>query len=256
MVIGISCPSAAFVVGVKSGSGSSWLSFIPAGSPNSKSFPVCLYSFQPLPARYPRTMASIGIGLSFFTIIERPIRCGKSLSSSRTRPPWFSTRCVGMILAACSNHHRLIMVSRTPLPGTPLGIITSNADMRSVATIRSSSPKSKFSRTFPLETLLKGSPSTVIRGSLGRLKFIRQIKFRRPKNARIIKRPSAFALENRHACEGFCAKRQHMPFVLQSRPACLKSLPESLNAGNGKGDFSALSVSFRMCPFLFCGVWP
>ena len=159
-------------MGVNNGSGSFWLSFIPAGSSNSKSFPVFEYSFQPLPARYPRTIASIGIGFNFFTIIERLISCGKSFKTSRTRSSWFSTKCVGIILAACSNHQRLIIVSSIPFPGTPFGIMTSNAERRSVATIRSSSPRSKFSRTLPLDTLLYGSPSTVMSGSFGRLKFM------------------------------------------------------------------------------------
>ena len=171
--MGISCPSAAFVVGVNSGSGSFWLSFRPAGSSNSKSLPVSLYSFQPLPARYPRAIASMGIGLSFFTIIDLSSSSGRSLRSSASRCEWLSTKCVGINFAACSNHQRLICVSRIPLPGTPLGIMESNAEMRSVATIKSSSPRSKFSLTLPFAIFLKGRLSTDIRGSLGRLNFIR-----------------------------------------------------------------------------------
>src|SRR5690606_19539038 len=48
-----------------------------------------------------------------------------------------------------SNHHAESRVSTSPFRGMPVGITTSSAEIRSVATMSSRSPRSYVSRTFP-----------------------------------------------------------------------------------------------------------
>ena len=65
-------PASALVDGVNSG----WGSFSASRRPGGRGMPLTLpwrwYSFHPDPTRYPRTIASMGRGLSFFTTTERP----------------------------------------------------------------------------------------------------------------------------------------------------------------------------------------
>src|SRR5438105_4558549 len=63
---------------------------------------------------------------------------------SARRMKWFGTTSL-----VRSNHHADIWVSTFPFSGMPVGKIASNAEMRSVATISSRSPRSYVSRTFP-----------------------------------------------------------------------------------------------------------
>src|SRR5215469_2812200 len=70
-----SWPASALVDGVKMGSGNSADSVKPAGNLMPQTVCDFLYSFQPEPDRYPRTMHSMASGLAFFTIIERRASC-------------------------------------------------------------------------------------------------------------------------------------------------------------------------------------
>ena len=58
----MSCPLAAFVAGVKMGSGSRSDSRRPGGSEIPQTVPAPRYSFQPDPARYPRATHSMSMG--------------------------------------------------------------------------------------------------------------------------------------------------------------------------------------------------
>ncbi len=84
-------------------------------------------------------------------IVERPTSSGGSANGSSSagvpsakRRKWFGTTC-----AVRSNHHADIWFSTLPLSGIPVGRMTSKAEMRSVATISSRSPRSYVSRTLP-----------------------------------------------------------------------------------------------------------
>ena len=72
-----SWPLSALVEGVNivSGSASAWRR--PAGSGWPQMVPRSWYSFQPEPARNPRTTHSTGSGWAFFTIIARPASCAR-----------------------------------------------------------------------------------------------------------------------------------------------------------------------------------
>src|SRR5207248_2064176 len=93
----MSWPDSALVAGVKIGSGNSEDSASPRGRRTPQTVSVWQYSFQPEPARYPRTTHSIGNGWAFFTIMARPasLDCqgwssGGNGSSARARR-WFAT---------------------------------------------------------------------------------------------------------------------------------------------------------------------
>ena len=81
--------------------------------------------------------------VAFSTSIDRPsswsaysrTALGYSVTSVASR--WFFTRA-----ASSLNQNRLIAVRILPLPGMPLGMTQSKAEMRSVATISSASPRS------------------------------------------------------------------------------------------------------------------
>ena len=67
-------PISALVDGVKMGSGSFEEFTRPSGSSMPQTVPSRLYSFRPLPAKYPRTMHSAGNMSAFFTSMKRPRR--------------------------------------------------------------------------------------------------------------------------------------------------------------------------------------
>ncbi len=78
------------------------------------------------------------------TSIERPQSSGgtakgtpSTSAASTTRMKWFGTT-----ESVASNHHADICVSTWPLPGMPVGRTVSNAEMRSVVTMSSVSPRS------------------------------------------------------------------------------------------------------------------
>ncbi len=64
-----------------------------------------------------------------------------------------------------SNQNALIWFRIRPLSGIPFAITTSNAEMRSVATISNSSPRSITSRTFPIRA--GGNPHTAVCSNSG-----------------------------------------------------------------------------------------
>ena len=150
-----SWPASAFVAGVKIGSGNSDDSWRPAGSLIPQTACRSWYSFHPEPARYPRTTHSMGSGLAFFTIMLR--RASLSANGCRlagNESPSWETTWFGWKDSVWPNQKYEICVSTSPLRGTPLGRITSNAEIRSVATNNRLSPKSKTSRTLPLLSFL------------------------------------------------------------------------------------------------------
>src|SRR4051812_35618135 len=73
------------------------------------------------------------------------------MASGSTEIRWLGTRS-----AVRANHQAEIRVRTSPLRGTGWGITTSNALTRSVATMRSASPRSYTSRTLPRTRSGKG----------------------------------------------------------------------------------------------------
>src|ERR1017187_8598719 len=104
-------------------------------------------------------MHSMASGFAFFTIIERRASCAANPESFRDKffgngssplaSRWFGTSAENF-----SNQKCEICVSTSPLRGMPLGMMTSKAEMRSLATSRKLSPRSKTSRTLPERTFL------------------------------------------------------------------------------------------------------
>ncbi|MBP2673148.1 MAG: hypothetical protein H6Q85_3214 [candidate division NC10 bacterium] len=109
-----------------------------------------LYSFQPDPERYPRTTHSTGSGRVLRTSMLRP---ANTAGSERNGSGNFCASVVitwlGTTDDSFSNQNAEIWVSTFPLFGMPSGSTTSNAEIRSVATISMESPRSYRSRTFP-----------------------------------------------------------------------------------------------------------
>ena len=136
-----SCPVWALVAGVKIGSAKRALSVSPSGSSMPQTVPLCWYSFQPDPARYPRTTHSTGTTSVLRTRLERPASARASISAGRSI---FSTSVVIRWFGSFnrSNQKAAIWVKRRPLSGMPVGRTQSNALSRSVLTSRSWSPRS------------------------------------------------------------------------------------------------------------------
>src|SRR5262249_54793462 len=126
--------------------------------------PLCRYSFNPDPSRYPRTTHSTGATRHFLTIVVRPANsalsapAGSSIELISVEIKWLGT-------FSRSNQNALSCVRIRPLSGIPLGITQSNALIRSVATKSSLSPKSYTSRTFPRRT---GTPGMRLSSKAGR----------------------------------------------------------------------------------------
>ena len=82
-------------------------------------------------------------------MMKRPSSSSERNSAGRSRKAeeitWLAVTSLSL-----SNQNRLIWVRTRPLSGMPLGMTTSYALMRSVATITSRSPRSYRSRTLPL----------------------------------------------------------------------------------------------------------
>src|ERR1039458_2508824 len=106
-------------------------------------------------------MHSMASGLAFFTIIERRASLpanGWRISGNGSFAPasrWFGTSAENF-----ANQKYEICVSTSPLRGMPLGMITSKAERRSVATNSKRSPRSKTSRTLPLLSFLTPGKSS------------------------------------------------------------------------------------------------
>ena len=107
----------------------------PSGNGTPHTLRLSWYSFQPLPARYPRTTASTGMGCRRFTSMLRPCTCATSPGAT-TLSGASPVRWLGTMSFNCSNHHSAICVSSAPLPGIGSPMMTSKALMRSLATIR------------------------------------------------------------------------------------------------------------------------
>src|SRR5688572_24695175 len=92
----------------------------------------------------------------------------------------FARRWFGTMFATWSNQKCESWVSTSPLRGMPLGITQSKAGMRSEATNRKESPRSKISRTLPLFSLGIPGSSRVKTGSftIG-AKYANQRRFRK-----------------------------------------------------------------------------
>ena len=131
-------PSSALVAGVKMGSGRRLALRSPAGSGTPHTAPPSWYSFQPEPARYPRTTASMGRGFRRLTSIERPRTCSISSGATTLSGAW-PVRWWGTMCESRSNQNSATRVSSSPLPGMGSPMITSKAEMRSLATISSRS---------------------------------------------------------------------------------------------------------------------
>ena len=132
-----SWPASALVVGVIIGSGKRSFSRIPSGNftPHSSRQPAA-YSRHALPVRYPRIIISTRKPSHF----NPTVTIGSGVASFQ----------FGTMSAVASRKVAAIWLSTCPLKGMPLGKITSNAEMRSVAIITSrSSLISYTSRTFP-----------------------------------------------------------------------------------------------------------
>jgi len=85
-------------------------------------------------------MASTGSALSFLTTMARPATWSRSLSATTVSGAMASV-WLGTMDLSLSNQKADTFVSTSPLPGIGVGITTSNADRRSVVTIKSlSSP--------------------------------------------------------------------------------------------------------------------
>ena len=145
-----SCPVDSFVAGVKMGSGRRSDSLRPLGRPTPHTRPVSRYSFHPEPDRYPRATHSIGTTSARRTSMARPASHSRSSAedsgnlATSAVSRWLATMC-----DVRSNQKRDRPVRTRPLSGIAWGRTTSNAEIRSVATISRSSPASKMSRTFP-----------------------------------------------------------------------------------------------------------
>ena len=133
----MSCPSSALVVGVMIGSGKRWFSRIPSGSftPQISRQPFW-YSLHALPVRIERMIISTRKPSHF----SPTVTIGSGVASFQ----------LGQMSVVVSRNLAAIWLSTCPLKGMPLGNTTSNAEIRSVATItRISSLMSYTSRTFP-----------------------------------------------------------------------------------------------------------
>src|SRR5438128_9674113 len=81
--------------------------------------------------------------------MERPARSGSRRACSGKSRCSVEIRWFGVIRAVCSNQNADSAVSTRPLSGIGVGMITSNALIRSDATISIVSPKLYISRTLP-----------------------------------------------------------------------------------------------------------
>ena len=100
-------------------------------------------------------MHSMASGLAFLTIMER--RASWAANGCRffgSGSSALASRWLGTSAENFSNQKCEICVSTSPLRGMPLGMITSKAEMRSLATSRKRSPRSNTSRTLPERTFL------------------------------------------------------------------------------------------------------
>ncbi len=152
-----SWPDSAFVAGVKIGCGSMSPCLRPAGSLIPHTVWECLYSAQPLPARYPRATHSIGMMRTARHTMTRP---SSEASVAASAPGIWGTsnesKWSSMNPRSRSqwNQPAEIDVSTCPLPGIGVGITTSKAEMRSEATMSTLGPSASggneyMSRTFP-----------------------------------------------------------------------------------------------------------
>src|ERR1039458_4427399 len=150
-------------------------------------------------------MHSMASGFAFFTIIERRASCAANPESFRDKffgngssplaSRWFGTSAENF-----SNQKCEICVNTSPLRGMPLGMMTSKAEMRSLATSRKLSPRSKTSRTLPERTFLMPGRSS---WRIGALFIARKIKSAgRSSKPKVEKAPNA-RLEPSHHLSRF-----------------------------------------------------
>ena len=146
----MSWPSVALVDGVKTGSGSCWASSKPAGNVDPCIVPDSWYSFHADPVMYPRTMHSRGYISALRTSSARPAHSGRLAASGKSAGS-AETRWVEATEAKYSDHQTVIAVNTLPLSGIGSLNTTSNAEIRSVATIsRCWSSTTYISLTLPL----------------------------------------------------------------------------------------------------------
>ena len=118
-------PIGALMAGVKIGSGSLSPSRNPSGSGTPHTVPLCWYSTQPEPVRYPRATHSTSTMSSDSTMVARPA----TASGTCVEMTWLGT-------SSWSNHHSESWVRMAPLSGMLVASTWSKAEMLSVATIR------------------------------------------------------------------------------------------------------------------------
>src|SRR5690348_3997582 len=145
-----SCPVAAFVAGVKIGSARRSDSIKPGGSVSPATVPSALYSVHADPEMYPRATHSMSMRSHRFTSTVRCASSFRSRNAGGKRRMSVETRWFGTMCAVLRNQKFESCVRMRPLSGIGVGMTTSNADSRSLATMTSRSPPASYtSRTLP-----------------------------------------------------------------------------------------------------------